>query len=168
MRDVFVEAEIHAEVAKLDRAAATVAMPDVPSFQDIKAFEQRIRGSEFEIPEIPALHHFADGLYARELARPAGTWIVGKIHRKQHFYFLAKGEITAWTPGGKMRITAPCLMRTEPGTKRVTYAHTDAVSITFHATRETDLEKIEAELIIPDITELQAEAMAAVEMENPT
>ena len=31
-------------------------------------------------------HHFADGMYIRELFRPAGTTIVGKVHKKEHFY----------------------------------------------------------------------------------
>jgi hypothetical protein len=41
-------------------------------------------------------------------------------------------------------------MRTLPGTKRALYIHEDATWVTFHPTPETDLEKIETQLIAKD------------------
>ena len=35
----------------------------------------------------------------------------------------------------------------QPGTKRVGYAHVDSIWTNYHATKETDVEKIEAELV---------------------
>lgn len=141
-------------------------LPKVPTIEQIKSLEREMK--KRPQLELEPVHHFADGLYARELSRPAGTLIVGKIHAKQHFYLLLAGEITAWTEHGMKRLKAPTLLRTEPGTKRVTYAHTDTTSITFHATRETNLDKLEAELIIPDLLEFEAQDLARIEMEKPT
>lgn len=159
--------------AQLSQAARRGhVLPRAPTLEQIRALQRGIEENSIPgvmpIPEIPAEHFFADGLYARKLARPAGTLVVGKMHAKQHFYVLLEGEIIAWTEQGMKRLKAPTVLTTEPGTKRVTYAITDAVSMTFHATRETDLGKLEDELIIPDMPELAADAMARLELEKPT
>ena len=46
------------------------------------------------------------------------------------------------------------VVESQPGTKRVTLAVTDAVGITIHRTDKTDLDELEAELIEPDDTAL--------------
>ena len=43
---------------------------------------------------------------------------------------------------------------TYPGTKRVIYTHTDCLFVTVHVTNETDLEKIEEEMITKDFDNL--------------
>jgi quercetin dioxygenase-like cupin family protein len=93
-------------------------------------------------------------MYCRKVFRPAGTVIVGKIHKKPHFFLCAKGEIIAWTELGMRTLRAGDIVESKPGTKRVTYAIKDSIGITFHKTDNTDLNKIEAELIEPDNTAL--------------
>ena len=99
-------------------------------------------------------HYFSGGMYCRKLTRPAGTLIVGKVHKKDHFFLCAKGEIIAWSEGGMKHLYAGDVICSKPGTKRVTLAVTDAIGITFHKTNKTNLDKIEAELIEPDETAL--------------
>lgn len=99
-------------------------------------------------------HHFADGMYARELFRPAGTLIVGKVHRREHFYLILSGEVTVAGNGTRERITGPRIIVSAPGTKRAVYAHTDALCLTIHRTQLTDLDAIEQELTEPDETAL--------------
>jgi hypothetical protein len=60
------------------------------------------------------------------------------------------GEIIAWTEAGMRRLQAGDVVESQPGTKRVTLAVTDAIGITIHKTDKTDLEEIETELIEPD------------------
>jgi hypothetical protein len=50
---------------------------------------------------------------------------------------------------GDRELTGPLTMVSPPGTKRAVYAVTDAVWTTIHLTNETDLEKIEGEVIAP-------------------
>lgn len=100
--------------------------------------------------ELDTEHYFSGGMYCRKLTRPAGTLIVGKVHLKDHFFLCAKGEIIAWTENGMKTLQAGDIVESKAGTKRVTYAKTDAVGITFHKTDKTDLDEIEAELIQPD------------------
>jgi hypothetical protein len=98
-------------------------------------------------------HYWADGMYCRVLFRPADTLIVGKVHRREHFYIVASGEVTViGADGQKQRIIGPRVIVSAPGTKRAVYSHTDATTITVHRTQETDLDKIEAELIEEDET----------------
>jgi mannose-6-phosphate isomerase-like protein (cupin superfamily) len=99
-------------------------------------------------------HYFSGGMYCRKLTRPAGTLIVGKVHKKDHFFMCAKGEIRAWSEKGMVTLKAGDVICSKAGTKRVTLALTDAVGITFHKTNKTNLDKIEKELIEPDETAL--------------
>jgi quercetin dioxygenase-like cupin family protein len=100
--------------------------------------------------ELVTEHQFSPGMYMRKLYRPAGTLIVGKVHKEPHFFLCAKGEIIAWTESGMKRLQAGDVIESKPGTKRVTLAVTDAIGITIHRTDKTDLDEIEAELIEPD------------------
>jgi quercetin dioxygenase-like cupin family protein len=100
--------------------------------------------------ELETEHFFSPGMYCRRVYRPAGTLIVGKIHKEPHFFMCAKGEIIAWTEAGMRKLQAGDVIESKPGTKRVTLAVTDAIGITIHRTDKTDLDEIEAELIEPD------------------
>jgi quercetin dioxygenase-like cupin family protein len=104
--------------------------------------------------ELVTEHQFSPGMYMRKLFRPAGTLIVGKVHKEPHFFLCAKGEIIAWTESGMKRLQAGDVIESKPGTKRVTLTVTDAIGITIHRTDKTDLDEIEAELIEPDTTAL--------------
>jgi hypothetical protein len=54
--------------------------------------------------ELVTEHQFSPGMYMRKLYRPAGTLIVGKVHKEPHFFLCAKGEIIAWTENGMKRL----------------------------------------------------------------
>lgn len=100
--------------------------------------------------ELVTEHFFSPGMYCRRVYRPAGTLIVGKVHKEPHFFMCAKGEIIAWTEAGMRKLQAGDIVESKPGTKRVTLAVTDAIGVTIHRTDKTDLDEIEAELIEPD------------------
>ena len=95
-------------------------------------------------------HYFADGMYCRFLPRPAGTLIVGKVHKREHFYIVCCGTIRVTTDEGVKDITGPQVIVSKPGTKRAVLALTDATCMTVHRTDRTDLDEIEEELIDPD------------------
>jgi hypothetical protein len=100
-------------------------------------------------------HYFSEaGMYCRKVFRPAGTLIVGKVHKHHHLFLCAMGEIIAWTENGMKRLKAGDVIESKPGTKRVTLAVTDAIGVTVHRTDKTDLDEIEAELVEPDNTAL--------------
>lgn len=93
-------------------------------------------------------------MYMRSVWRPAGTLIVGKVHRREHFYVVASGDVMITGDGYKQRVKAPHIFVSAPGTKRAVYSFEDTLTITVHRTDERDLDKIEADLIEPDETAL--------------
>ena len=125
---------------------------EAPTLEQIN----RLQGEMMKMPqvELPTEHYFSDGMYCRKLWRPAGTLIVGKVHKKDHFFLCAAGEIIAWSEKGMVTLRAGDIIESKAGTKRVTLAVEDSIGVTFHQTDKTDLEEIEAELIEPDETAL--------------
>lgn len=92
--------------------------------------------------ELQAVHHFAPGLYARELRIPKGTVLTGAIHKFANLNIMSAGDMTVLTEGGPVRVKAPFTVVSPAGTKRVAYAHEDTVWTTVFASEETDPEKI--------------------------
>jgi quercetin dioxygenase-like cupin family protein len=96
----------------------------------------------------PLTHKFAEGVYVREIFIPKGMCVVGKIHKHSHPNFLLKGEVCVITEaGGKEYLKAPLSIISPAGIKRIVLAVKDTVWVTVHVTSETDLEKIEEEVI---------------------
>lgn len=131
-------------------AVSMIALPlsGVPSADQIL----RLQGEMAKLPqvELPTDHFFANGMYARRLFRKAGTLIVGKVHRHEHFFMLMYGDLEVWTETGMKRIGPGEIIVSKPGTKRVTLAHADSVAVTVHRTKHRDLDKIERQIIEPE------------------
>jgi len=108
---------------------------------------------KMEQPEIVVNHYFSDGMYAREMIMQKGLLITGKIHKKEHFCVISKGIVNVVSEEKTERIEAPAIYSSLPGTKRAIYAHEDSVWTTFHATNETDIEKIEEMFVTNDYQE---------------
>lgn len=100
--------------------------------------------------ELETHHHFADNMYARVMLLKAGTILVGKVHKKEHFFIIAKGRIQVTTDDGVKELSAGDLLIGTPGTKRAGVALEDTVCINVHRTKKRNLDKIEAQLIEPD------------------
>lgn len=98
----------------------------------------------------PVKHSFADGCYIREIFNPADELLVTAIHKKEHPFFLMQGEMSILTEDGIKHLKAPHHGITKPGTKRIIYTHTDCIFVTVHATDETDVAKIEEQVIAKD------------------
>jgi len=95
----------------------------------------------------PVKHTFAGGCYIREIYNPAHELIVTKIHKKEHPFFLMKGEMSILTEEGIQNIKAPYQGVTKPGTKRAIYTHEECIFITVHATENTTIEDVEDEVV---------------------
>jgi len=80
--------------------------------------------------------------------------IVGKVHKREHFYIVAKGRVQVVSDDGVTEYEAGSVLVSKPGTKRAVLALEDSVCMTIHRTDLTDLDEIEAELIEPDVTAL--------------
>ena len=132
---------------------------------DVRGNIQRLEAAMLKEPqlEIETRHYFADGIYAREITIPKGALVTGKIHRTTHLNIVSKGRIAVVTEDGEKVIEAPCTFVAQPGTKRAGFALEETVWTTIHASEETDLDKLEAELIAPSFAALEADQKPLLE-----
>jgi len=121
----------------------------------MEAQEKMLTIPEEDKLELPVQNHFAKDIYGRELFMPAGSMIMGKIHKHSSLNILAQGTIILVTEDGRREISAPYTVASQPGIKRMIYALTDATWITVHGTDETDVEKIEEKFIAKDYSEVE-------------
>jgi hypothetical protein len=94
----------------------------------------------------PVKHTFAGGCYIREIYNPANELIITKIHKKEHPFFLMKGEMSILTEEGVQHIKAPFQGITKVGTKRVIYTHEECIFTTVHSTDNTTISEAEEEI----------------------
>ncbi|MHA1883384.1 MAG: hypothetical protein ACTSUO_10115 [Candidatus Thorarchaeota archaeon] len=113
-----------------------------------------VTGEELE-KMCPTNHTFFDGMYMREIFMPAGTLVVSKIHKTNHPYFVMIGKCKVMTENGVETIEAPYVGGTAAGTQRILYVLEDTHWLTVHATEETDLEKIEEQIIAKTVSDLE-------------
>jgi hypothetical protein len=122
---------------------------------------EKVQTLQAEVSKLPQYepetkHTFHGGMYCREVFRHAGVLVVGKVHKKEHFYYIVSGTVAITTDDGVQSITGPRLLCCKPGTKRAVYAETDALCITFHVTDAKTIEEAELELVEEDADSMYA------------
>ena len=119
----------------------------IPTRKDILDFQNEVA----KLPQFEGMikkDYFANGMYCREVWRPAGVVIAGKIHIHEHFFMVTKGKINVWSENGEMKtFCAGDIMVSKPNAKRITYSLEDSTVVTIHRTDKTDLDEIEKEII---------------------
>lgn len=100
--------------------------------------------------DLPLKHHFAPGLYIREIFMPADTVVIGMIHKTEHPNILVKGACyIVHDDGRREELRAPMTFASKAGVQKVLYITEDMIWMTCHVTTETDVEKLEAMLTEP-------------------
>lgn len=132
--------------------------------EEMRAKIMNLEAAMFAMPEhhieIKTTHHFAPGIYMREVLIPKGATVTGKIHKTEHLNILSHGDLSVWTEVGMKRLQASTVIKSMPGMKRVGHAHEDSIWITVHhnPTNERDTDKLE-EMIIAKTFEEALEFM---------
>lgn len=105
-----------------------------------------------ELPqmEMRTEHYFCDGLYGRKVYQPAGSLVVGKVHKKENFFIVLKGRIQIACGDSVKEHEAGEVLKTVPGDKRAVLALEDAIYMNVHHTKKKNLVKIEKEMVEPD------------------
>jgi hypothetical protein len=129
--------------------------------EEVRAFISELENKLKDQPQIdiPVEHYFANpdtpkGIYAREIKMDSGSLIVGKIHKLATINVISSGEVSVLSQDGVIRVKAPYTFVSTPGAKRVIYAHEPSTWTCFHATGETDVDKIEEEFIAKNYDEV--------------
>lgn len=92
-------------------------------------------------------HHFAEGLYAKEIRIPAGQEVMQHRHNFDHLSVLASGRVLLAVDGVSKVLQGPaCVVITAGKSHKIT-SMTDAVWFCIHSTDCDDPEKVDAELI---------------------
>lgn len=126
-----------------------------------RSMRERVTRLQEEVSKLPQYepetkHYFHAGMYCREVFRHAGVLVVGKVHKKEHFYLIVSGTVSITTDDGVQRVTGPHLFKSGVGTKRAVYSETDALCMTFHVIDATTVEEAEQELVEPEEADMYA------------
>ena len=102
------------------------------------------------IPEWTTNHYFHGGMYAREMFHPPGMTVVGKVHKKESFFLVTQGTVQIALDDGPAEFSAPAILQTKVGTKRVVYSRDGATYVTVHKTKAKTVERAEREIVERD------------------
>ncbi len=102
-----------------------------------------------ETPHALLTHDFADQLYIRRMDMVAGSIIAGAIHNHKHVWFLLTGKLTIYSNDKLEDYLAPCYVVSDPGTKRLIYAHEKSIFINVHKnpTNTKDIKELEKYIV---------------------
>ncbi len=121
-----------------------------------RKFAEKLQEMLTPLPQLQmeSKHHFAGGIYCRELHMPQGSVAVGKVHKTEHFFMVVAGLMRITTQDGVRDVQGPEVIVGPIGTKRVVLALTDAICMNIHKTDSRVLDDIERELVEEDETAL--------------
>jgi quercetin dioxygenase-like cupin family protein len=126
---------------------------DVPSVLPVQKSDAatlaRMESALLELPQVvaPLTHHFAPGVYMREVCMPAGAIILGHEHTTEHFNIVLTGSARVLIDGKLSFIKAPCVFSSGVGVRKALLIEEEMRWMTVHPTDETDLGKLEETLI---------------------
>lgn len=116
-----------------------------PTREQIELLEEKLL--QIQQLDTPVTHHFAPGVYVREIFMPAGAFIIGHEHKTEHFNVVLSGKASVLCDGKVIDITAPYIFVSKPGVRKMLFIKEDVRWATIHPSEETDLEKLEPLLI---------------------
>lgn len=93
------------------------------------------------------VHHFSDGLYAKQMMIPAGYQARQHAHNFSHLSILAKGKVIVVKDDWQKEFEAPACIEIKAGIYHKIISLEDATWFCIHATEETDAQKIDEVLI---------------------
>lgn len=97
--------------------------------------------------DLGTVHHFSDGLYAKEMHIPKGYAAISHKHEYSHLSILSSGKVIVKTDDEQQEFTAPACIEIKAGINHMIVALEDAAWFCIHATDETDVSKVDEVLI---------------------
>ena len=114
-------------------------------------------GEIMNCSEFPIKHSFADGIYVRQMNMQKDSVVIGAIHNHLHVWFLLTGKLTVTTETEQQDYIAPCYVVSQPGAKRLIYAHEDSIFINIHKnpTNTQNINELEKEIVSKNYKEYE-------------
>jgi quercetin dioxygenase-like cupin family protein len=97
--------------------------------------------------DLGIVHHFSDGLYAKQMMIPQGFLAGMHAHVYGHLSILAKGKVVVRTDFEEKEYSAPACIEIKSGILHTIEALEDSQWFCIHATDETDVSKVDEVLI---------------------
>mgnify|MGYP003134834161 FL=1 len=99
--------------------------------------------------QMPIDHFFMDGVYIRKMTMYQGYIVIGAIHKHRHMCFLLEGHLSVASSSGIKEYIAPCYIISEPGEKRILYAHKDSHWYNTHKNPDNieDVQELEKQIV---------------------
>ena len=97
--------------------------------------------------DLGIVHHFSDGLYAKQMSLPKGYTAVSHVHAYSHLSILSKGSVIVTANNKVQKFIAPACIEIKAGIHHAIEALEDVVWFCIHATEETDVSKVDEVLI---------------------
>lgn len=105
-------------------------------------------------------HYHPEGLYGRRQYLAEGTFVVGKVHKRESITIVMKGTLAIVDEDGNRELhSAPDVWITPVGRQRVIYAVTDAEWIGVWPTGMKELADIEQDLTCMSMAEFDSLAL---------
>ena len=97
--------------------------------------------------QLGVIHHFSDGLYAKETPIPKDCFLQQHKHNYSHLSILSKGKVAVKKDGNVIIYEAPACINIEANKNHSVMALEDSVWYCIHATEETDADNIDQVLV---------------------
>lgn len=97
--------------------------------------------------DLGTMHHFSDGMYAKQMHLPKGYKALSHKHTYSHLSILAKGKVIVTTDYTQEIYDAPACINIQAGMNHEILALEDVTWFCVHATTETDVSKVDNVLI---------------------
>jgi len=122
--------------ASIELAARSIPNPHIERLERLQSAIE----SEPQV-DCPIRHHFAPGIYAREMNIRQGTAVVGAVHRTRNMISVSKGRLIVASEQGPREVCAGETFICEPGQKNAVLAMEDSRWTNYHHNPddETDL-----------------------------
>ncbi len=118
--------------------------------------------------ELGFTHHFASGVYAREMSAPAGALVLGHAHKTDCINIVLAGRARVMVSGsGEVRtVKAGDVFVSPAGVRKLGYVEADLRFLNIHPNpeNETDLQKLEDTYVEKSPAFLLHEALEEVEL----
>lgn len=98
--------------------------------------------------QMDTLHHFSEGLYAKQMVIPKGSIACQHKHNYDHLSILAQGKVRVLFDNDVVETyTAPACINIVKDVNHTILALEDSVWFCIHQTEETDVDKVDQVLI---------------------
>lgn len=100
---------------------------------------------------LKVVHHFSDGLYAKETPIPKDIFLQQHKHNYSHLSILSKGKVAVKKDGCITIYEAPTCINIEANKEHSVMALEDSVWYCIHATTETNENNIDQVLVVKGV-----------------